>query len=240
MDWSIPLFYTSSLAATGYQYTLRACMPSHFSCVWLFVTLWTVARQVPLSMGLSRQEYWSGLSCPSPGDLSDPGIKPASLTSPALAGRFFIAAPGKLLYTLEILNIVNVCWHWRMDDRVTNWLSLAGMRECPGYGTFMIINESSVWICELGFLNHFFLLTPGWKKAWLDISNEKRYIKHVPQSRSKTNIVPVLFQAFHPPVRNNEILPFAEMQMDLETVIQSKVSLEEISKYRILRPMCRI
>ena len=65
------------------------------------------------------------------------------------------------------------------------------------------------------------------------VSNEKRYIKHVPQSRSKTNIVPVLFQAFHPPVRNNEILPLAEMQMDLEMVTQSKVSLEEISKYRI-------
>ena len=53
-------------------------------------TLWTVARQAPLSMGiLSRQEYWSGLPCPSPGDILDPGIKPATLTSPALAGIFF-------------------------------------------------------------------------------------------------------------------------------------------------------
>ena len=43
-----------------------------------FVTLWTEARQVPLSMGFSRQEYWSGLPFPSPGDLSDPGIKPVS------------------------------------------------------------------------------------------------------------------------------------------------------------------
>ena len=49
-------------------------------------TLWTVARQAPLSMGFSRHEYWSGLSCPLPGDLLDPGIKPMSLMCPALAG----------------------------------------------------------------------------------------------------------------------------------------------------------
>ena len=51
--------------------------------------LWTVARQDPLSMGFSRQEYWSGLPFPSPGDLPNPGIKPASFVSPAWAGRFF-------------------------------------------------------------------------------------------------------------------------------------------------------
>ena len=47
------------------------------------------AHQAPLSLGLSRQEYWSGLLFPTPGDLSNPGIEPASLASPALAGRFF-------------------------------------------------------------------------------------------------------------------------------------------------------
>ena len=54
-----------------------------------FATPWTLAHQAPLSMGFSRQEYWSGLPCPPPGDLPYPGIKPASLMSPALAGRFF-------------------------------------------------------------------------------------------------------------------------------------------------------
>ena len=58
-----------------------ACTLSCFSCVQLFVTPWTVARQAPLSMGFSRQEYWSGLPFPSPGDLPDPGIEPASLIS---------------------------------------------------------------------------------------------------------------------------------------------------------------
>ena len=52
------------------------------------VTLWTVAHQATLSMGFSRQEYWSGLPCPPPGDLLYPGIEPVSLTSPALASRF--------------------------------------------------------------------------------------------------------------------------------------------------------
>ena len=59
------------------------------SHVLLFVTPWTVAHQAPLSMGFPRQEYWSELPFPSPGDLPDPGIKPMSLVSPALAGRFF-------------------------------------------------------------------------------------------------------------------------------------------------------
>ena len=52
-------------------------------------TLWTVAPQAPLSMGFSRQEYWSGLSSPSPGSLPDPGTEPVSLMSHALAGGFF-------------------------------------------------------------------------------------------------------------------------------------------------------
>ena len=63
-----------------------ACMLSCFSCIWLFVTLWTVAHQPALPMGFSRQGYWNGLPW-TPGDLSDTGIKSASFTSPALAGR---------------------------------------------------------------------------------------------------------------------------------------------------------
>ena len=62
------------------------CVLSCFSLVWLFVTPWTIAHQAPLSMGFPRQEYWSGLPFPSPGDLPDPGIKPGSLSSSALAG----------------------------------------------------------------------------------------------------------------------------------------------------------
>ena len=65
------------------------CECWHLSRVRLFATLWTAACQAPLSMGFFVQEYWSGLSCSPPGDLLNPGIKPSSVTSPALAGRFF-------------------------------------------------------------------------------------------------------------------------------------------------------
>ena len=57
------------------------------------MTLWTVAHQTPLSMEFSRQEYWSELLFPSPGDLPDLGMELESLVSPALAGRFFTTAP---------------------------------------------------------------------------------------------------------------------------------------------------
>ena len=64
-------------------------MLSRFGRVRLFATLWTVAHQAPLSVGFSRQEYWSGLLFLSPGDLPNPGIKSISPLSPALTGVFF-------------------------------------------------------------------------------------------------------------------------------------------------------
>ena len=66
------------------------------SWVQLFVVPWTVAHHAPLFMESSRQEYWSGLPLSIPGDLPNPGIEPASLVSPTLAGRFFTTtAPEK-------------------------------------------------------------------------------------------------------------------------------------------------
>ena len=72
-----------------------------FHCIILFVTPWTVAHQAPLSMGFSRQEYWSELPCPPPWDLSDAEIGPMFLASPALASGFLTTgatreAPGCL------------------------------------------------------------------------------------------------------------------------------------------------
>ena len=63
---------------------LHVCMLSRFSCVQLFKILWTVAHQAPLFMGFSRQEYWSGLPFPPPGEPPAPGIEPALPVSPAL------------------------------------------------------------------------------------------------------------------------------------------------------------
>ena len=59
------------------------------SCLTLCDPVDYIACQAPLSMGFPRQEYWSGLPCPPPGDLPDPGIKPTSLMSPALASGLF-------------------------------------------------------------------------------------------------------------------------------------------------------
>ena len=68
-----------------FLWTICVCV-CILSCVWLFVIPWTLALQAPLSMGFPRQEYWSGLPFPSPGDLPDPGIELASPLSPELAG----------------------------------------------------------------------------------------------------------------------------------------------------------
>ena len=81
-----------------------ACMLSHFSRVRLFAILWTVVYQAPLSMGFSRQEYWSGLLFPNPGDLPDPGIKPTSPISPALAGGVFTTN-----ITWAVLSYLPIC-----------------------------------------------------------------------------------------------------------------------------------
>ena len=62
---------------------LKVHVLGHFSCIHFFATLWTVAFQAPLSMGFSSQEYWSGLPCPLPGNLPNPGIKVVSPASPA-------------------------------------------------------------------------------------------------------------------------------------------------------------
>ena len=84
-------------------------MISHFSRVRLLATPWTVARQTPLSMGFSRQEYWSGLPCPPPGDLPDPGIELVSLRSSALAGRLFIPSTTGSPSILCTVSVVHVC-----------------------------------------------------------------------------------------------------------------------------------
>ena len=85
------------------------------SHVQLFVTLWTVALQTSLSMGLSRQEYWSGLPCPSSGDLRDSGIKPGS---PALQVESLPSEP---------LGKPNIIWQLKL-----NFFKKGKTNPCPG------------------------------------------------------------------------------------------------------------
>ena len=89
---------------------VHMCWLSCFSRVRLFVTPWTAARQAPLSIGFSRQEYWSGLPCPPPGGLSDPGTEPTSHVS-SLAGRFFTTlATSKAPYSVRLSLISVFCY----------------------------------------------------------------------------------------------------------------------------------
>ena len=79
----------SNCQIRNYLVIVHAYVLSCFSCVLLLATLWAIDPQALLSLGFSRQEYWSGLPCPPSGDLPDSGIEPTSLMSPALAGGFF-------------------------------------------------------------------------------------------------------------------------------------------------------
>ena len=79
------------------------------SRVQLFATLWTVAYQAPLSVGFSRQEYWSGLPFPSPGDLPNPGIEPGS---PALQADALPSKPPGKFPQMESLKYQHACGLW--------------------------------------------------------------------------------------------------------------------------------
>ena len=94
-------YYMNLIIAT---LTFRVCDARNHA--WFFGTSWTVTCQAPLSMEFSRQEYWSWLPFPSPGDLPDSGIELVSLASPAVAGGFFTSwaireAPGSFIFLLE-------------------------------------------------------------------------------------------------------------------------------------------
>ena len=114
------------------------CMLTPFSPIQLFVTLWIVAHQTSLSMAFSRQEYWSRLPWPPPGDLPDPGIEPVSLMPPALAGGFFTtSATWKNLrhtaaaYPREFKNIFSDEWGNKWLKTITAHRSSEGISAFP-------------------------------------------------------------------------------------------------------------
>ena len=82
--WQVPESFAHCSSSS-----LNWCVCCRFSCIQLFAIPWTVTCQILLSMRFSRQEYWSGLPCPPPGDHPNPQIEPASLKPPALTGGFF-------------------------------------------------------------------------------------------------------------------------------------------------------
>ena len=109
----IPGSWSGSFLFLECPYESFAYLLSCFSHIWLFVALWTVAYQAPLSMGFSRPEYWSGLPLHSLGDLPNPGIETKYLASPALAGGFFttsatLEAPSNPLSSVQLLSHVRL------------------------------------------------------------------------------------------------------------------------------------
>ena len=89
-NWRITALKCVTFLCTTMWIRYASNMLNHFGCVQLVLTPWPVANQAPLSMGFSRKEYWSAVPCPPPGDLSNSGVEPASLTSPTLACRGFL------------------------------------------------------------------------------------------------------------------------------------------------------
>ena len=134
-----------------------ACVLSCFSRVWIFVTPWTVACQGHLSMGFSRQEYWSGLPCPPPGDLPHPGIKPVSLTSPTLAGRFFTTWDSweaqDEVYRLISATLSYMFGYWlKLPLLLLTWAALhsgcwrqAFVLTCPSFSSLLLTECDKIW-----------------------------------------------------------------------------------------------
>ena len=135
----VPLHFLNwSLAWRILNITLLACAWMHAKSPHLCPTLcdpmdwWTVVCQAPLSMGFSRREYWSGWPCPLSGDLPDSGIENVSLTSPALAGRFFTTSttweahsPGRWVQLFRVLRILYYHPSWELGWGLTFSSSVA-------------------------------------------------------------------------------------------------------------------
>ena len=109
-----------------------------FSQVLLFATLWTLAHQAPLSMGFSKKECWSGLPCPPPDGFPEWRIEPASLTSPALAGRLFTTS-----VTWEAPNSLHLSPKENQQDRLM-WLNISRIKN--HWGDFTGGNLSHDWV----------------------------------------------------------------------------------------------
>ena len=140
--WCI-LYHWATWEAPTTCYVRLGCMLSWFSHIWLFVTPWTIAHQAPLSMGFSRQEYWSWLPFPTLGDLSNARIEPATLICPTLAGRFFTTSAN-----WEAHIKLNVILRKNTTIQIANW-SLLGIsedfRKFYEYPLVIQLHKSDTW-----------------------------------------------------------------------------------------------
>ena len=124
------------------------------SHVLLFATLWTVAHQAPLSVGFSRQEYWSGLLFPSPVDIPDLGIE---LASPALADRFFTTKPSGKPHVCTFPGPEHICVDMHAHLHACTWLH-CGLSALPSethVAAFCgIFHPAHIQTCPTAHLTH--------------------------------------------------------------------------------------
>ena len=125
------------------------------------VTLWTVAHQTPLSVGFSRHEYW--LPCPPLGHLPDPGIKPKSLVSLALADRFFpTTPPGKPCYLHDFGKFFNASVFqsakWNINSSTLAW-RIPWTEEPGGLQSMGLLRVRHDWATSLSLFTH-------WRRKW--------------------------------------------------------------------------
>ena len=137
------------------------CMLSHFSHVQLFATLQTVAHQAPLSMGFSKQEYWSGLLCSPPGDHLISGIKPTSLMSLTLAGRFFTTSTTWEAPVVKCASLQFHLPHHLLDPQtVLHTLFYTVRLTCSHYGSqcndlfCLLIVKTDNYYCDYKTITH--------------------------------------------------------------------------------------
>ena len=160
------------------QCLLLFCVPAQlFSGVRLFASLWTVAHQAPLSMGFSRQESWSGLPCPPPGDLPNPGFESVCLMALALPSRFFTTTPSAKPMLFFILSKYIYLWisvSWVVLV-IKNPLPMQEMQETqvqsPGWEDPLkgeMATHSSILACKIPWTEKpGDLQSTGHKETWL-------------------------------------------------------------------------
>ena len=141
---------------------IPACMLSCFSCVWLCQILWTVAHQAPLFMGFSKQEYLSRWPCLSSGDLPSPVIEPISLTSPALAGRFFTTSSTWEDPCIIHLPLKICCWKASASAQISSSRPLWWSFRCSA----VLIQNHRRWLSPNQHAHHFLVV---WFNLWPQI-----------------------------------------------------------------------
>ena len=161
-----PMYLVLHSKNTPRPILIHAFVLSCFSCVWLFVTQWTLARQAPLSTGFSRQEHWSGLPSPPP----NPGIQPRSLKSSVLTDGFFTTKHHLGILSFPILMVALIIIITSTNPSTTNYVKITSIYFCTNILGFPNGTNGKESACQWRRHKiHGFYLWVGkipWRRAW--------------------------------------------------------------------------